>query len=582
MIIEQLKFHFTQEQSELDNITKKIIHKIENRETDPYFSPKDYFLLLEYYLSVNDENKVMILMSSALINILKVEIYFKFEEENNLNQLKEVQLNLLIKSIKNNDTSSIKYIVPFLKPILNKPLSLFETREMTPGATFLHLCLKSGNIEAAKFLIENGADCNSLDYYLNSTLHYAAMGNEAIYHYMRQVSGLRGKNIFGHDPEYYLTNKDNLPFINQRVLIEQFTLYMQLNGYDKNSLMINEKGVEIPGSKLIEEINIGFCKGDGFIKAIQILRGEDSSQLHEKMVAAIRGWKGTEEELDRKIEDPELLKEFSNLSQPNLRAIFEYLMSIIVISQGQKSIPFLDNRGCRLLYTLTDPSASSYQTIKNACKNAANSFNYIDVLEDRDIFIIYKDCMFYAETRTKTVNEIKISKEKQKDFEKLRNYYQDERADNYIIPDEEEIKLIQSLTGFTYILKHYAAIFDFIKQDENEKLIKDKESQNIDSIEDFKEKIKKIIANPNRFIAISLGDNTKHKYGHVVFVVTNNDKSLYFIDPNARYKIPALENNSESLSLIANLCYYPYFNNVIELTSYDYSPVNRLINNMAL
>lgn len=236
MIIEQLQsIKFEENESELSEIRKKIINKIENKEDD-YYNEKDYLRLLEYCLTKKDWKSLKILLDSTLIKLLSHEVFFKFSEKDKAEKLYKMQFQVLVNSLKAGNLESVNQLLNFsfeAKSNLNKKLTPFQIGEMLPGATLIQLALKNSNLEMVKLLLEKGADLATIDYYGNSILHYAAMGGEETYRYALTLGISSSENIFGHFPEDYF-NKTNLLKVKQKELIQKFIAYMKLKKYDEN------------------------------------------------------------------------------------------------------------------------------------------------------------------------------------------------------------------------------------------------------------------------------------------------------------------------------------------------------------
>lgn len=358
MIIEQLqKAKFSDDEQELAEITSKIVNKIENQNNDTYFSESDYAKLLQYYLNKNDEASLKVMLSPSIIELLKTQPgKIKLGETERAAKLENVQLKILIECVKNGEAEKVEHLLklsPHCILSLNKKLSVFEIGEMLPGSSLLHLALKYGQVAVAKLLVMYGSDPSAVDYYDNSVLHYGAMGGIDCYEYSKQLCSSKRVNIFGHTPENYLNDINQLPLVKQGALINKFSQYIKVNGYDESVIISDEKRLwmkgkdePIKGSDVIAEMEEGICHGASFIKAINLVRGKDCHELHNKIIQAIIHWDGSIADLDKPLEDEDLKNEFTNPNSDKnsntLRAVFEYMMNVILTSQEERSLSVVD------------------------------------------------------------------------------------------------------------------------------------------------------------------------------------------------------------------------------------------------
>lgn len=330
----------------IQNELKRIIELIQGsniRSTVSIFDvKKDYNNILRHFLNNKNLELIKIIVSHGFIKQIVGECALSCISEMQIDYYYEEQLNVLCSLMrKKKEVEPVKLLLQFLnfqKLDINKKFTMPEIT--LPRGTLVQRALRNGWLEIVKLLVENKASLQAIDALGNSCLHYAAMGGKDTYDYV-VLHGLKpSKNIFMHYPEDYLSS--NKPVReNQNAFIIKFIKYIDIlkKSYEKLSDLNDNQRDHY--AKWIEECNDliknlpdGICHGDGFIKAINILRGKDSPRLHNEMGQLILAWDENESSLDTEVQSVELLKEFSTPGhKAKVKNIFEYILSIVNFCQ---------------------------------------------------------------------------------------------------------------------------------------------------------------------------------------------------------------------------------------------------------
>jgi len=322
------------EDPDINAILKQCEEKI--RGDNSYYSISDYEKLLRYCLDNKNPGMIPVLqalLSEEFIKQISKSESLAFFDDGSENEQKEaslfnIQFKLLLESVKTKDYEKASLILGNSNPVklnLNKNISVVELKEMLPGATLLHLALKNNDLKMAELLMFHDALLEIKDYFLNTSLHYAARGGAEAYEFVKSKDeyNISQKNIFLHTPQDYLTIA-KLPQIRMGMLTDQFTAYMKVNNFDQ-SIILDDPVDPVTGKNIIEAMHRGICQGDSFLRGIYILRGKDSRQIYNRMVGFIRDWDGKLESLDQPVTDLALAKDF-----PKLKNLFEYMLSVIL------------------------------------------------------------------------------------------------------------------------------------------------------------------------------------------------------------------------------------------------------------
>lgn len=274
-------------------------------------SSDDYQELLNWALSKKDESVLSALLSDS------------FSQDFN-----EITKMTFINAVRKNETEHAKFLLNNSFYLINNISSLRGKPSMIRhgicGYNLLHLAALNGNTELCQFFIDSPAFTEfkeNNDYYGSNYLHYAASsGNKECYDYFLKLNPAWKDqlNIYGHLPtDYFPENIIKLPRCEQQYLIDQLICYKKVDSFDEKN----------------KEVIKGLCAGISPTIGLYILRGEKSLHNYYAMRQMILDWDKTQEGLEKKVDDPEIIK----LGLMNTNDVFRYMFSHLLYFQQMQT-----------------------------------------------------------------------------------------------------------------------------------------------------------------------------------------------------------------------------------------------------
>lgn len=325
------------ESAELQAIKNALLLKFNAYHDDFYYSPINYETLLRHSLTISDLQLLQILLSPLTVDFLsklggqRFSVISDIANNKRETELYSLQFKLLLEQVRLGQEETALLILRWSLPTklnLNRKLLIFEVKEMSPGATLLQICLKKNLIKLADELIQNGSNLDSVDYYFNTSLHYAAMGGKETFSFVvnKSTDNRKHKNIFNFSPDDIIENR-HLEFqSHQYLLTAKFVHYLKKKGRATSVIYKSENGTsEITGQNIIDLLDDGICQGDNLFRTIHALRGGKSPLFMFKLFACIREWDMQTDKLSLPVNDQDVAKYF-----PFLKDVFEYLISVYV------------------------------------------------------------------------------------------------------------------------------------------------------------------------------------------------------------------------------------------------------------